>query len=602
MPPYDSRKDTDNDGIADVSDNCRLIKNANQLDSDGDSIGDACDNCAITANYDQTDSNNDGVGDSCTTTPVGPTCGNQNATFEQIDPDVFIVLDRSGSMSGTKWTDAVSALDTIADDLFDEARFGLSLYPAPDNSNICNTARNLVMGSHTAAVIKASYRTYPGGTVTPSGGSTPTGEAIEAVNVNNWHSDATDPLSAQREKAVILITDGSTFCGGHASARDQRAELAHTRWRQDLCHWFWHRRQRHSAHRLRKRRRHRPRRATGSLAPTTRRTMPPSWVTVIRGIVNSTISCSYQVDTTTNPATGPFSPDKIWVSTKVNGQTKQLSRANGEFTYNATTKVVTITGANCNALKANPTTSTVDIKLGCATPCVPSPEVCDYIDNNCNGQIDELQSCLGCFPELCDGLDNDCDGVIDNGCPIPSCIPSPEICGDGIDNDCDMMTDEGCGMVCIPTAEICGDGKDNDCDMLIDEGCPPPATCIPEAEKCDGVDNDCDGVIDEGCPTTMCIPEAEKCDGKDNNCDGQIDEGCAPLCIPENEICDGLDNDCDGQIDEMCVQCPEGRRAEICDGKDNNCDGVVDEGCNKVCVPENEICDGKDNNCKRPDR
>ncbi len=99
-PPAPGEVDSDGDGVADVSDNCPSVANADQTDTDGDGLGDACDNCPGKANQDQKDQDGDGVGDACDNCP---TLANAN----QADAD----KDGVG--------DACQTLDTDSDGVFD---------------------------------------------------------------------------------------------------------------------------------------------------------------------------------------------------------------------------------------------------------------------------------------------------------------------------------------------------------------------------------------------------------------------------------------------------------------------------------------------------
>jgi hypothetical protein len=225
-----------------------------------------------------------------------------------------------------------------------------------------------------------------------------------------------------------------------------------------------------------------------------------------------------------------------------------------------------------------------------------APELCDGLDNDCNGLSDDgltqyqfyvdidgdgfgteaevVSSCLDTIPVGFSIINTDCDDA--NAAIYPGAV---ELC-DGIDNDCNGLLDDGLTQYQF-YVDADGDGFGTEADVVlscldtipagystINTDCDDTNTAIyPGAvELCDGLDNNCDGQKDEGFPIVTYYADADN-DGFGNSVT-RVDTCLAG--IPLGFVINDLDcNDADALVNPNGWELPG-------DGIDNNCDGIID--------------------------
>jgi hypothetical protein len=232
-------------------------------------------------------------------------------------------------------------------------------------------------------------------------------------------------------------------------------------------------------------------------------------------------------------------------------------------------------------------------------------ESCNGVDDDCDGTTDEGFGCAAGSARSC--TLGSCTGsqTCSASCTWGSCaVSAAEVCN-GLDDNCNGVADEGfaCPLGSIQTCSVGACPGYQTCVA----GCTWNACTASASEVCNGTDDDCDGLTDEGfscivgrtqtCSVGSCtgtqtcqpgcswgactVTTAESCNGLDDNCNGATDEtftcrlgavaACTNACfVAGTQTCTG----------PLCTWGSCCAASEVCGNAcDDNCNGVVDEGC-----------------------
>ena len=225
-----------------------------------------------------------------------------------------------------------------------------------------------------ARVVPWTLCTLPGGSPGTQPAETPTQEALQALQA------VPELRRSDRERIIVLVSDGGATCGATDASLRARSEALRAMGVRTAVVGFA---------------------LGGELSAATpmlnaiadagglprmgarnrfyEANSPSELADALSTVITAAIPCTFRLSS--------VPPEPMSLRVSLNDAPVNADARDG-YTYNAADNTITFNGASCRRIQSREATR-VGVAYGCATPaCVPVPEVCDGLDNNCDGMVD----------------------------------------------------------------------------------------------------------------------------------------------------------------------------------------------------------------------